>query len=149
VDQKKQVGFELRLLMNASMREIQKNEYPFDEDNHSPRHHSPMHGRVVDYLIAHQNEDIYQKDIENAFEIRRSTASKILKSMETHHLIQRIPVEHDARLKKIVLTKKAIKFLEKIQNNMQQFENKITKNITKEELDVFFTTIDKMKKNLE
>ena len=40
-----------------------------------------MHGWIIAYLYDHRDEDVYQKDIENAFSIARSTVTSILKLM--------------------------------------------------------------------
>ena len=62
-----------------------------------------MHGWIIAYLYDHRDEDVYQKDIENAFSIARSTVTSILKLMEKKNYITRESVESDARLKKLVL----------------------------------------------
>ena len=67
-----------------------------------------MHGFVIGYLYNNQQQEVYQKDLEKRFEIRRSTATQMLTLMEKNGLILRQPVPHDARLKKLVLTDKAI-----------------------------------------
>ena len=65
-------------------------------------------GRVLCYIfITSQWQDIYQRDIEDVFEIRRSTATGILQLLERDGYIERVSVPTDARLKKIVLTDKA------------------------------------------
>ena len=46
-------------------------------------------------------KDTFQKDIESEFSINRSTTSEMLKLMCKKGMIQRVPVAHDARLKKI------------------------------------------------
>ena len=61
-------------------------------------------GWILKYLARHEDQDVYQKDIEEHFSITRSTVSKVVKLMEEKGLIQRLPVPGDARLKKLVLT---------------------------------------------
>ena len=51
--------------------------------------------------------DIYQKDVEKEFQIRRSTATGTLQILEKNGFIRREPVKQDARLKKLVPTDKA------------------------------------------
>ena len=58
-------------------------------------------------LLESLHRDLYQKDIEEEFQIRKSTVTGILKLMEKHGYIYRESVEKDARLKKIVPTPKA------------------------------------------
>lgn len=60
--------------------------------------------RVLIFLAHHSDRDIYQRDIEKAFGITRSTASRELTLLESNGMIARLPVEHDARLKRLVLT---------------------------------------------
>lgn len=67
-----------------------------------------MQAMIVHHLIIHENQgDIFQKDLENVFQMRRSTATGILQLMEQHGIIRREPVEHDGRLKRLVLTEQA------------------------------------------
>ena len=56
-----------------------------------------------------KEKDIFQKDLEKEFDLKRSSVSLLLNNMEKSDLIQRVPVAEDARLKKIILTEKAIK----------------------------------------
>ena len=51
-------------------------------------------------FVFSQQGDVYQKDIESFFKLRRSTVSSQLDTLEKKGLIQRVPVSHDARLKK-------------------------------------------------
>ena len=61
-------------------------------------------GWILGYLADHENEEIYQKDIEEKFCVTRSTVSKVLKGMESKGLLRRESVFSDARLKRLVLT---------------------------------------------
>ena len=68
-----------------------------------------MNGWIIGYLYKNQDRDVYQKDLETEFQITRSTVTSILKLMEKKGYIERVSVEKDARLKKLVLTEKAKK----------------------------------------
>ena len=66
-----------------------------------------MQMHVLRYiLMSTLHRDVYQKDIEEEFQIRKSTATGILKLMEKHGFIRRESAQQDARLKRIVPTKK-------------------------------------------
>ena len=54
-------------------------------------------------LLETLHREIYQKDIEEEFQIRKSTVTGILQLMEKNGFIYRESVEKDARLKRIVL----------------------------------------------
>jgi DNA-binding MarR family transcriptional regulator len=63
---------------------------------------------ILIFLNKHRDDEIFQYDIEKRFGIARSTASRVLGLMEKKGLIERRAVERDARLRRIVLTEKAI-----------------------------------------
>lgn len=71
---------------------------------------SSIQGRVILYIFKNsKNKDIFQKDIEDEFELRGASVSSLIQNMEKNDLITRESVKMDQRLKKIVLTDKAIK----------------------------------------
>ena len=107
-----------------------------------------MHGFVIGYLYNNQHEEVYQKDLEKRFEIRRSTATQMLSLMEKNGLILRQPVEHDARLKKLVLTDKAVQMHKEVVKEIERMEGLLTKGVSQEELANFFAVMDKVKANL-
>ena len=108
-----------------------------------------VNGWAIAYFYENSDKDIFQKDFEEKFSIRRSTASKILKTMEQKGFIERVSVENDARLKKIVLTEKAIEIHQKITKEIEIRENRLRKGVSEEELKVFFDVISKFSNNME
>ena len=79
---------------------------------------------IIEYLASFaQNKSIYQKDIEHEFNIRKSTATNVLRLMEEKGLITKKVDQHDTRLKAIILTEKAVKLRPKITNYFVNSEN--------------------------
>ena len=79
---------------------------------------------IIEYLASFaQNKSIYQKDIEHEFNIRKSTATNVLRLMEKKDLITKKVDQHDTRLKAIILTEKAIKLGPKITYYFVNSEN--------------------------
>lgn len=107
------------------------------------------HGWAVGYFYNNRHKDVFQKDFEQEFEIRRSTASNILSLMEKNGLIKRESVPYDARLKKITLTNKALEVQSVVNKSFDRLESTIKKDISEEELTVFFSVLDKVCSNLE
>ena len=108
-----------------------------------------MHGWIMGYLYANEHRDIYQKDLESEFCISRSTVTNILKLMEKKGYIERISVEKDARLKKIILTDKARKIQRQNYIDMHNMvETQLKKGISEEDMEKFIQIIRKMKENL-
>ena len=108
-----------------------------------------VNGWAISYFYENSDKDIFQKDFEEKFSIRRSTASKILKTMEQKGYIERVSVENDARLKKIVLTKKAIEIHQKITRDIELREERLRKGVSAEELKTFFEVMMKFSNNME
>ena len=110
----KEVSFITRKLANLIKRDVEKscNKLGFERVK-------GVNGWAIAYFYENRGNNIFQKDFEEKFSIRRSTASVILKNMEQKGLIMRVSVESDARLKKIVLTEKAIEIHKKILKNIK------------------------------
>ncbi len=109
-----------------------------------------MHGWIIGYLYENQGRDIFQKDLESRFCIARSTVTNILKLMEKKGYIERVSVERDARLKKLVLTEKARSLQRRNFLDMHNLaEKRLTQGISEEDLAVFVRVAKKMKENMD
>lgn len=105
---------------------------------------------AIDFMVLEgKDKDIFQKDFEKGLDLKRSSISLMLNNMEKNDLIKRVPVSEDARLKKIVLTEKSLELYEKISKAIDTVENKLSNNITEEELKVFYNVLDKIRNNLD
>lgn len=138
------IGIQIRTLSNLIRRRVNS-----ATEEHRIDRITGMQFWIIGYLYENIEKDIFQKDIETRFEIRRSTATKILQLMEKNGLIERQSVPFDARLKKIILTQMSIKITEGFQQKAMEIENQLTKGLTKEEIESFMAIINKMKKNIE
>ena len=113
----------------------------------SRKEFSGSQGRTLHFLLA-QTEDVFQKDIEEEYSIRPSTATELLKQMEKNGLIVREPVDYDNRLKKIVVTEKAMRYKQQVVEDLTELEETLVKGIPETELQIFFKVIEKMMDNL-
>lgn len=104
--------------------------------------------QILKYMIEHQNEDVYQKDLENILNLRRATVSGVLQTMEKNNLIKREIYENDIRVKKIILNEKTKSIFLKNKQKIDEIEKNIIKNISKKDLDKFTQIIDKLITNL-
>lgn len=143
IKREKMVGFQLRTLNNLIKRDVEKSKSEILGNS------TGVHGWAIGYLYENSDREIFQKDFETHFSIRRSTATKMLQLMEKNGLVIRVPVETDARMKKIVLTEKAIDIHKKIIKDIKDREKRLTQGVTKEELDIFFSVTNRIKANLE
>lgn len=141
--EKDNIGFEIKTVNNMIKRRVEMSEVKREIDNITG-----THSQVVRYIAKHKGEDIFQRDLEEEFEIRRSTATGIINLMEKNGLVVREKVDYDARLKKLVLTDKALEINDIIDEDIIRIESLITRDISKEELAVFHKVIMKIKTNL-
>lgn len=108
-----------------------------------------MQSWILGFIYRNSEKEIFQKDIEAKFSIARSTATGILQLMEKNGYIRRVSLPRDARMKKLELTPKGVQMQEITIENIQRMENKLREGISKEDIDVFFRVIRKMRSNVE
>lgn len=105
---------------------------------------------VIRFIFnAKERQNIFQKDIEESFGLHRSSVSQMLNHMEKSGYIQRISVQEDARLKKIVLTDKAIAMQEEINRAIDQINTQLCNQISEEERATFINVLNKMRNSLK
>lgn len=108
-----------------------------------------MQRLMLHYILFESlKREIYQKDVEKEFQIRRSTATGTLQILEKNGFITRKPVEKDARLKKLVPTAKAEGVREHILENIRYIEELLVGNIPEEKLAVCREVLKQMSENL-
>ena len=138
------IGYRIKTLSNLMKRNMDK-------------HLGPQHDRatmmqtwIIGFVQLRDSEgkDTFQKDIEEEFSINRSTTSEMLTLMNKRGLIERVPVEYDGRLKKIVLTKKSLEIHEWINQAMMQLHDKLTDGLTTQQIETFIDVADHMIQNM-
>ena len=140
---KKHIGLEIKVLSNLLKRKVYSYLPPLDAEL------TDSERQVIGFLYKNQGKDIFQKDVEEKFVIRRSTASRMLKTLEEKNFIVREPVKGDARLKKVSLTPMAQDLQKIVIDRLDDFEEMLSRGISEEEMDIFFMIAEKVKKNLE
>lgn len=103
---------------------------------------------IMNYILNHQNEDIYQKDLEEALHLRRATVSGVLQTMEKHELIESVLCDNDVRCKKIILKEKAKKMFDVKKMEFFKLEEVIKKGLSDEEIEIFCHIIESMQNNI-
>ena len=109
-----------------------------------------MQSRVLHYVRVHYRDGpVFQRDVESAFGLSRSTLTGMLQHLEREGLISRESVQADGRLKSLVLTEKAIEVDDRVRACLQEIEAKMTAGISPGQLQVFMETASKMASNLK
>ena len=109
-----------------------------------------MQKHVLKFILLETlHSDIYQKDIEEEFQIRKSTATGILQPMEKKGFIYRECAKQDGRLKRIVPTDKAKDILPAILEHIDETERCLEKGIPREDVALCKRVLWMMHRNLE
>lgn len=109
---------------------------------------SMSNGWILMYLHDHKDEEVFQKNIEEAFNITRSTASKVISLMETKGLLERHPVPGDARLKRLVITDLGEEMRRSIIDGRKKMEETLTEGFSEDELNLLNSYLERLKKNV-
>lgn len=141
---RKLIGHELKIISNLIRRRMD-NAPELKDANRL----TGMHGWVIGFIHNNKDRDVFQRDLESECNVRRSTATSMLQIMEGNGLIVRQAVPYDARLKKLVLTEKAKDLHQTIVAEIEKMEQQLLTGIDEAEINTFFKTLDKLKKNLE
>lgn len=93
-------------------------------------------------------QNIYQRDIEAEFNIRRSSVTSVLQGLERNGFIVREGVKEDSRLKRLVLTDKASKIVEQLQESIDEMNQTILKGLKQDEIILLDTMLSHIVENL-
>ena len=118
----------------------------------APEDLTGIQGRIIGCIYDKSNiegKDIYQRDIEEIFAIRRSTATVMLQTLEKKGYIIKTSVKHDARLKKITLTEKAVAMQEELEPVFAAFEGTAVKGIPAEEVETLIKVLERIRTNIK
>ena len=136
------IGYKVRLIHNQIHKRMEAKRLENEGEL------TGMQRWTMGYLKDHDNQDIYQRDIEAEFSVSRATASNMLQVMERKDLIERVAVPQDARLKKIVLTDTARNMVEKAESDIRELESLLVQGMTEEEIKVLKKGLNHMLVNL-
>ena len=141
--EKIEIGKELRSLNNQIRRyfENKTNKKTVDAA-------TDTNAWIIAYIADHADQDVYQRDLEEAFGVTRSTASKVVNLMVQKGLIERQSVKHDARLRKLVLTPKAMEIRTLMEEDHILIEAQVVKDFTEEEILQLNSYIQRIKQNV-
>ncbi len=98
----------------------------------------------IDFLAKNLDRDIYQKDIEEFFDITAPTVSTKLRGLEKSGFISRVYSKKDSRLKAVILTEEGKDVANKIKDKHLSIEDKIAHSLPKEEYQELINSIKKL-----
>ncbi|MDA9472295.1 MarR family winged helix-turn-helix transcriptional regulator [Enterococcus sp. 5H] len=140
----RKIALKIRILANELNRKVA--EILKEDDGEAS---SGIQMRVLNFIHRRNSHQIpvYQKDIEKEFDIRRSTATGVLQTMEKRMFIERKSCAEDNRLKSITLTDIGQQKVKENISKLKHFDDLLVEGITEEELALFFKMIEKLSEN--
>lgn len=138
------IGHELAYTNNLIARKIARGG-----NNKYAMNISPIQVRIVKYLVKQNNKAILQKDMEYIFNIRRSTVSGVIKTMEKNNIIIRENVKDDNKSKEIKLTDDVYKRANDLVKELKDLDLELLKDVDKEDLEVFMRVLKNIQDNLK
>lgn len=100
---------------------------------------------VIDFLSNHENNSASQNEIEQEFNIKRSTTTIMLQRMEKHGLVTRIDDAKDKRKKHAQLTKKSLELVPKIKQYMKQDNEEVVEKLSATDITVITSFLESIR----
>ena len=104
--------------------------------------------RILDFLFKNQDREVNQKDIEVGLGVSKATISGALNAMEKNDLIKRITSLKDSRSKQIISTEESKETSRCLNVIFDNLNKELVKDISEEELNAFYSTMDKLSRNI-
>ncbi|GAA0076784.1 MarR family transcriptional regulator [Clostridium sp. CTA-5] len=141
MNNEKHIGKEVAIFANRIGRKISKEASQYGLTG--------VQARILGFIYHKSNKkDIFQKDIEEELDVRRSSVTSVLKLMEKNELIKRVSVCEDARLKKIILTEKGLEIQKKVYDFILKFEKSLRDELREDEVETLINLIDRLSRKI-
>lgn len=98
--------------------------------------------------LQSQDKEVFQRDLEKALDVRRSTISNGLGILEKKGYVRRESVHEDARLKKLALTPLGLQVYQDFKKHLEQVEAEDFQMLSQEELCVLTELLERLCKSL-
>lgn len=89
---------------------------------------------VLDYLFHSDKEEVNQKDIEKALNLKNPTVTGILQRLDEKGFILIVPNGKDKRKKNVHLTEKAYDIQRKMESDRRRIDKNLTLGMSKREI---------------
>ncbi len=98
-----------------------------------PKDVSRVEGRFLGYIYDYQDEGVISSDLVRAFQLKKSTVSETLSSLQRKGFIEFAPTEEDRRKKIIRLGKKGMEHQKEIAPVIEEFDSILDNALSEEE----------------
>lgn len=103
---------------------------------------------VLDYLFTSRKEEVTQRDIEKALNLRNPTVTGLLKRLDEKGFILSVPSTKDKRCKNIYLTEKAYDIQRRMETDRRKLDRELTRGMSKREVESLTKNLEKLLYNI-
>ena len=100
------------------------------------------------YLLRHLDKQVCQKDLEIEMGLKKASITGLIDRLAAKGYIMREQAEDDRRKNYLKLTQKALDYKEEIYGKFQELDEILKKELSSEEMEMFYQISEKMEKNL-
>lgn len=103
---------------------------------------------VLDFLFHTSKEEVSQRDVERALNLKNPTVTGLLKRLDEKGYILCVPNANDKRKKNIYLTEKAYDIQRRMENDRRKLDRELTRGMTKREVAALRKNLEKLLYNI-
>ena len=103
---------------------------------------------VLDYLFHTSRDEISQRDVEKALNLKNPTVTGILKRLDEKGYILCVPNAKDKRKKNIYLTEKAYDIQRRMETDRRKLDRELTRGMSKREVEALTKNLEKLLYNI-
>ena len=103
---------------------------------------------VLDYLFHTSRDEVSQRDVEKALNLKNPTVTGILKRLDEKGYILCVPNAKDKRKKNIYLTEKAYDIQRRMETDRRKLDRELTRGMTKREVESLTKNLEKLLYNI-
>ncbi len=103
---------------------------------------------VLDFLFRSGKEEVTQRDVERALNLKNPTVTGLLKRLDEKGFILSVPNVRDKRCKNIYLTEKAYDIQRRMEMDRKKLDKMLTLGMTKKEVEALEKMLNKVLYNV-
>lgn len=103
---------------------------------------------VLDFLLQSSKDEVTQRDIERALNLKNPTVTGLLKRLDEKGFILSVPSGKDRRCKNIYLTEKAYDIQKRMEMERKKLDKMLTLGMTKKETDALYKMLNRVLYNI-
>lgn len=110
---------------------------------------TPVQSQALIYLFRHKEEDVTQRDLERALQLKPSTINGIVERLLEKNYISRCPSPTDGRCRLLTLTEEGEDMVNSFRTALDRTDDAVLADLTEEEQELLYNLLRRIYANLE